>query len=406
MTTHSIFRHGKRWIAVLLISVLMHWIALDWSGWRLDFLASPPSSATDQTVTVMLRAPVTQMQQREPVSARPLPRPKPKRSPRPKPVAPPEAAPDVTPEAPSVAASTTTHNLPSALAPTSTENEETPDDSPTLPPTSPAADEPAVAADDAQFPAAPPGSTNKASDASAIAPVELAGTSLLTSPSIARFDQPPPVELDYRVEALREGQNVHGHGKITWSLEGNQYLIEGEAGILFFNVLEFRSEGRIEETGIAPIIYTEKRFRKSPTNTHFQRSPRIISFSASTMTYPRQGGEQDRASIIWQLASLGRGNPNLFVPDAKFDVFVAAVRDGEVWRIRVAGEETIDSIDGSTRAWHLVREPRADSYEQRLDIWLAPEIEWYPVQLRYTDRNGDYLTLSLHELKRLSPGPK
>jgi len=51
-------------------------------------------------------------------------------------------------------------------------------------------------------------------------------------------------------------------------------------------------------------------------------------------------------------------------------------------------------------AWHLLRAPLAGSYDQKIDIWLAPEHEWYPVKLRYTERNGDYLDLLLSNIKR------
>jgi hypothetical protein len=163
--------------------------------------------------------------------------------------------------------------------------------------------------------------------------------------------------------------------------------------------MTFKSEGMIDEHGVSPVIYSEKRFRRSETATHFQRERNTISFSASEQTYPRQGGEQDRASIVWQLAGIGRGDSAKFVPDAEIDVFVAGIRDGEVWRIHVIGEEEIDTGSGKTKAWHVMRMPRPGSYDQKLDIWLAPESGWYPVKIRYTETNGDYLDMSVSNLK-------
>jgi hypothetical protein len=74
---------------------------------------------------------------------------------------------------------------------------------------------------------------------------------------------------------------------------------------------------------------------------------------------------------------------------------VAGTRDAEPWQIQIIGLEDI-TIDGTTiSAWHVARAPRARTYDQKLDIWLAPQLQWYPVRLRYTEPNGDYLDMSL-----------
>jgi hypothetical protein len=49
-------------------------------------------------------------------------------------------------------------------------------------------------------------------------------------------------------------------------------------------------------------------------------------------------------------------------------------------------------------AWHVVRIPRPGSYEQKLDIWLSQQQGWYPVKLRFTETNGEYLDMSLSNL--------
>lgn len=218
-----------------------------------------------------------------------------------------------------------------------------------------------------------------------------------------KIDPPPSAELHYDVQSLQKGQNYYGNGKIDWQTSGNRYRIDGEAGVLFFTVLSFRSEGSIDEFGVSPVIYSEKRFRRSETATHFHRERNTISFSASTLSYPRKGGEQDRASIVWQLAGIGRGDNSRFTPGTELDVMVAGVRDAETWRLRVVGEEEIEVGAGKLVAWHVLRVPRPGSYDQKLDIWLAPQQEWYPVRLRFTETNGDYLDMSLSKLTVAAP---
>ena len=162
----------------------------------------------------------------------------------------------------------------------------------------------------------------------------------------------------------------------------------------------FRSEGTIDDAGIAPTLYAEKNARRAETNTHFQRKAApVISFSAATDSFPLLTGAQDRASILWQLSGIARGDRRAFVEGAVLDVFVAGVRDAEHWLIKIVGEETVTLETGQARAWHLVRTPRAGTYDKRIDIWLASDQQWYPVKLRYTEVNGDYLDLSLSAVR-------
>jgi hypothetical protein len=218
---------------------------------------------------------------------------------------------------------------------------------------------------------------------------------------------PPSAQLDYDVIALRGEQKWYGTGTFLWESAGGRYSITGEANasLLLINltVLQFKSEGLVSEQGVAPILYSEKPRNKSQTNTHFQQENRKITFSASEAVYPYQGGEQDRASVMWQLAAIGRGDPGRFVPGAAFDIVVAGARDAETWRIGVIGEEEIDTPLGKMKAWHVRRAPRQKAYDQIIDIWFAPQQEWYPVRLRQTSTNGDYLEMSLSNLNAGMP---
>lgn len=223
-------------------------------------------------------------------------------------------------------------------------------------------------------------------------------------------DPPPSAELRYDVHAIKGDQQWYGSGVFRWESDGRQYRLTGEASasmLLFkITVLNFSSEGVINEYGVAPVLYSEKPWRKSMTNTHFQHAQQRISFSASTATYPYMGGEQDRGSVIWQLAAIGRGTPERVRAGAEIDLMVAGARDASPWRVTVLGEESIETAFGNMKAWHLARTRRSDHHDQRLDIWLAPAQHWYPVRLRHTYANGDHLELSLASVTPLSPAPQ
>jgi hypothetical protein len=41
-----------------------------------------------------------------------------------------------------------------------------------------------------------------------------------------------------------------------------------------------------------------------------------------------------------------------------------------------------------------------DSKGQHLDIWLAPSMEWYPVRLRYTDSDTEFIEQTLQKITK------
>jgi hypothetical protein len=86
------------------------------------------------------------------------------------------------------------------------------------------------------------------------------------------------------------------------------------------------------------------------------------------------------------------------------EFFVAGTSDAQVWQMKVIGQETLSIGQQTIRAWHVVRTPRTGQYEQIIDIWLAPDQEWTPVQLRYTEPDGDYLQMTMKNSTPVTDG--
>ncbi|MGV8897990.1 MAG: DUF3108 domain-containing protein [Burkholderiaceae bacterium] len=375
----------KRWLALLLASLLLHGAILHQAGWQIGVATPALPAPSQRIVTAQLQ--LRQAQAPAPVSAprkvqKPVAKPKPKPKPNPKP-----KLADVILSAPQIS-EVAPHAIIQAQALAIAEQNTDQMAGMEVPGSS---IEPAIVLTPDDMPAA-----RTEPDAE----VKPAVSALQQA-----IDPPPPVLLKYDVQSKKDGKSVYGSGKISWQTDGNAYAVKGEASVLFFTVLEFRSEGAYDSFGVAPLLYSEKRFRKSATNTHFRSDPKVVSFSASTLTYPRQGGEQDRASVMWQLAALGRGNSKLFVPGMQIEIMVAGVRDAETWHIRVIGLEQIQLPAGQMAAWHLERQPRAASFDQRIEFWLAPQYQWYPVRLRYTENNGDYLDMAASVIEPIASLP-
>lgn len=215
-----------------------------------------------------------------------------------------------------------------------------------------------------------------------------------------RASPPPPAILAFSVAGVRNGRRVDGHGSMAWQPDGQRYTLKTEIGVLFFTLLSSQSQGDLGRLGIIPERYAEKRVGRSETNTHFHRERRQISFSASTAIVPVEGGEQDRGTWIWQIASLGRGDPEKFDAGLVFEMLVAGNKAADRWRIYVNGRDNIDLPDGPVSAWRLSVIPGPDSFERQFDLWLAPERDWYPVKLSHEDRNGNRLDMHLKKIGR------
>lgn len=215
-----------------------------------------------------------------------------------------------------------------------------------------------------------------------------------------KINPPPSADLSYAIKARQSGLNVDGTTSLQWQTTGNKFSVSTETrAALVGKILEAKSEGVINEFGLAPNISTEKRFRKPPSTVTFDRQAKKISFSKSDQAHPIKGGEQDRSSIVWQLSSIARAAPAKMKPGSAWTFIVAGQNDAEPWTFKVVKKEQLKTPLGDVNTVHIVRMP-PDTKGQQLDIWLAPSLEWYPVRLRFTDPDNDYIEQTLQKISK------
>lgn len=219
-------------------------------------------------------------------------------------------------------------------------------------------------------------------------------------PSAKRPSNPPPsADLSYNLKIKQSGLALNGVATVQWRAGDGKYAIATESrAAVFGKVVENHSEGVIDDYGLAPVTFHEKRLRKEPYTTTFKRDAKTIAFSIGDTTYPILGGEQDRSSAQWQLASLARAAPDKFKAGSEWHLFVAGRRDAEVWSFKVAKVETLQIGGGEVSAVHLVKAPPADAPGQQVDLWLAPSMDWYPVRVRFNDADGDFVDQTLEKV--------
>jgi hypothetical protein len=221
-------------------------------------------------------------------------------------------------------------------------------------------------------------------------------------PAVKRpFDLPPSADLSYSIGARQHGFNLNGDAMLTWRANDSKYSINAESRVALLGKLtENRSTGIVDSWGLAPTEYYDKRFRKDPTTATFDRGDKTITFSDGDKSYPIKGGEQDRVSVSWQLVAVARAAKDKFKPGSEWQFFVVGPRDADPWTFRVVGREKVQAGAslGEVDAVHVMRAPPPGSKDQTLDIWLAPGHEWYPVKLRFTDSDRDYVEQTLEKI--------
>ncbi|SFY28356.1 Protein of unknown function [Janthinobacterium lividum] len=222
----------------------------------------------------------------------------------------------------------------------------------------------------------------------------------LDHPVIKRpYKLAPSADLVYSIKAKQRGIALSGESVSNWRAGDGKYSLLAETkAALFGKILEQRSEGTVDDYGLAPAQFVEKRFRKDAATTTFKRDSKTIVFSEGDDSYPLKGGEQDRNSTVWQLVSIARATPEKFTPGSEWSFFVAGRRDAEPWTFKVVKQETVATGQGLVEAVHLIKAPPPDKKGQQVDLWLAPSLEWYPVKVTFADEDGDYVEQTLQKV--------
>jgi len=215
------------------------------------------------------------------------------------------------------------------------------------------------------------------------------------------FNLPPAAELSYTIKAKQSGIPLGGAATVKWEISEKKYSIVTETrAMLVGKIMDASSQGAIDDYGLAPDKFVEKRFGKPATTTSFERDSKTLRFTASAETYTLKGGEQDRTSASWQLISIARAAGDNFKAGTEWKMFVAGRRDGDPWTFKVIGPATIKTPMGELAVIHVSKAPPADSKDQQLELWLAPGMEWYPVRLKFSDADGDFVDQVLESVKK------
>jgi hypothetical protein len=210
-----------------------------------------------------------------------------------------------------------------------------------------------------------------------------------------RTQLPPAATLRY--EMLRG--LYRGNGELQWRPSADGYELKLEGRVAGIAVLTQLSRGGFDESGIAPLRFTDRRLRRPLAAANFQREAGKITFSGPQTEYPLHPGSQDRLSWMIQLGAIVAAEPGFGMAGAKVVLFVSGARgDASVWTFRSLGPDAVESRAGSVAAIRFRREPRGP-YDTTVEVWLDPQRHHLPVRATFrAGPNDDGLELHLQDM--------
>lgn len=226
----------------------------------------------------------------------------------------------------------------------------------------------------------------KVAQASAAMPAPASGGQD-TAPLAATFAIPATARLRYAVNGESHSQSYQANATLLWRHDGASYEARLEINALLVARRQ-TSVGRITAQGLAPTRFADR--GRSEQAAHFERDKDRISFSNNAPSVALLPGAQDRLSVLLQLGAMIGAAPQRFGAGSTIAVQTASTREADTWLFSVSGPEVLALPGGETRALKLVRQPRHE-HDQKVELWLAPAMDYLPVRLRLTQPGGDFV---------------
>ena len=348
------------WVLATLVT-LIHWLVLADNPLSMGLSPAPEPLQTQKMVFNTRQIEVPRPAPRS-ASLRPAPARKAKSATPAKP-----AKPAVSPEAPAPASSAAETVVASAPAPADTAPAATVDAAPNAAPATatPANPEPAAAA-------APAAGSDK------------------PEPQVAaKLDVPASVRLKYDMVGLARGLTYHAGGVMTWKREGNRYEASMVVSAFLLGSRTLSSVGEVTADGIAPKRFGDKG-RRGEQAVHFDAEKGKIIFSTNRPEQVWRRGAQDQVSVFFQLAALLAGETGGLPPGTRLPMYTVGPRDADTWAFTVGELETLNLPMGEIKAIRVARDPRRE-FDQKVEAWFAPSLNYWPVRIRLTQGNGDFV---------------
>lgn len=199
---------------------------------------------------------------------------------------------------------------------------------------------------------------------------------------------PGSQRLKYRIEGEVSGLSYVAKGELLWAHDGVNYEARLEVSALLLGSRVQNSRGRVTAEGLQPLRFSDKTRRERVTE--FDHAQGQARFGEGAPPIPLRVGAQDQLSIFVQLASQLAADPTRYPRGTELELQAIGIRGADTWRFIVQEEETLSLPGGAQRALKLARLTQ-DPQDLRVELWLAPALDWLPARIRLTQANGDYI---------------
>lgn len=203
---------------------------------------------------------------------------------------------------------------------------------------------------------------------------------------------PAPTRLVFDVSGQAKQLAYNARAELLWQHDGSRYEARQEISAFLVGTRTQRSVGTLTAQGLLPEKFSDK--SRSEQAAHFDNAKGRVTFSANTPEAPVGRGVQDRLSLFIQLGAMLAAQPAGFEPGTQITFTTVSARTADRWTFTVEGTETLDLPAGPTPTLKLLRLPRKD-YDQKAELWVAPDLNYLPVRIKLTQANGDFADLLL-----------
>ena len=172
---------------------------------------------------------------------------------------------------------------------------------------------------------------------------------------------------------------VVGEGTEIFERAGKHYEVKSTTkpkGIasLFLKDFYRKSKGKITGSKLIPSLYEEKGKKRGSRVAKFNWDLNQVHLKNKSLDLPL--GTIDQASFLFSFM--------LAPPKKKFQVHIADGKRLKKYTYKVAGSSIIKSPKGPLNS--VIIKKSTDDRGRQLEVWLATDLYYLPVKIKYTDK--------------------
>lgn len=189
--------------------------------------------------------------------------------------------------------------------------------------------------------------------------------------------------------------------RVVWRHDGTYY----ESSWIFYHVKageqSFYSNGLVTPQGLAPLMATYRSKGDQKLNFDHAGERLVVTPEIPDLAELKMPpGTQDRLSALVQLSALLAADPKRYPLGSSISLPVAIQKPPSVldWSFVVGEEETLENMmNGKTLKTVRLTHESTGNTDTRMELWLAPALEYLPARIRVEEPNGDFLELMVQQ---------